>query len=141
MALGMMLDIGVSRWIQRVRQNCPCLSVRSVSSEWVSTAIMSDGKILRRNKVNYVRLLEMNTSKVGKIEIDLPLSEVCRYRTKLLLPMGRPIRFQKTKVMVPSTFTRSQPLRSSDIPQIYKLVANACLALPAASGSMRSLAN
>ena len=102
---------------------------------------MSDGKILIRNKVNYVRLLEMNTSKVGKIEIDLPLSEVCRYRTKLLLPMGRPIRFQKTKVMVPSTFTRSQPLRSSDIPQIYKLVANACLALPAASGSMRSLAN
>lgn len=38
MVRGMMLDIGVSRWIQRIRQNCPCLSVRSVSSEWGSTS-------------------------------------------------------------------------------------------------------
>lgn len=43
---------------------------------FITPAIMSDGKILIRYKVNYVRLLEMNTSKVGKVQIDLPHTDV-----------------------------------------------------------------
>ncbi|KTC06130.1 hypothetical protein AO387_16645 [Pseudomonas syringae ICMP 11168] len=43
---------------------------------FITPAIMSDGRILIRYKVNYVRLLEMSTSKVGKFQIDLPHTDV-----------------------------------------------------------------
>ena len=63
---------------------------------------MSDGKILIRNKVNYVRLLEMNTSKVGKIEIDLPKQTLEFKVNKKMLPLFKeaskeiiPIHLQK----------------------------------------------
>lgn len=43
---------------------------------FITPAIMSNGKILIRYHVKYVRLLEMNTTKVGKLQLDLPHTEI-----------------------------------------------------------------
>ncbi|KRP59911.1 hypothetical protein TU82_26435 [Pseudomonas orientalis] len=43
---------------------------------FITPAIMSNGKILIRYHVKYVRLLEMNTTKVGKLQLDFPHTEI-----------------------------------------------------------------
>ncbi|CRM99427.1 hypothetical protein [Pseudomonas sp. 34 E 7] len=43
---------------------------------FITPAVMSNGKILIRYHVKYVRLLEMNTTKVGKLQLDLPRTEI-----------------------------------------------------------------
>ncbi|MBB6288665.1 MULTISPECIES: hypothetical protein [unclassified Pseudomonas] len=64
---------------------------------FVTPAIMSDGKILIRYKVNYVRLLEMNASKVGKLQIDLPHTEVFQISNETTVADGETFQIPENK--------------------------------------------
>ncbi|MBK0155600.1 hypothetical protein IAE35_19860 [Pseudomonas sp. S75] len=62
------------------------LELGAVSS--ITPIIVDDGKILVRYKVDYVRLTKLDTTKVGKLTIELPQTERFTFSNETVIASG-----------------------------------------------------
>ncbi|VVM78818.1 hypothetical protein PS663_02208 [Pseudomonas fluorescens] len=91
-------DVKTITYNKSVKDGRPIVDKLDVGTVgFITPAVMSDGKILIRYNIKYVRLLEMNTTKVGDLQLELPHTEIFEMSSDTTVANGEVLQVPKSQ--------------------------------------------